>query len=143
MAILYPEGECFFKRSALSNKGFSADKPEDFYSNMLVEFIWNQPAFTGPAAWEPHGHPRSYKTSVDITTRYAWFTQLPFSYGPTYTDIKRRFQHNLCTSPGRLQNRINGAAAEVNLSSHILRPFSPADVLQAWFMVMCFRPGSW
>lgn len=39
MALSYPEGECFFQRSALSSDDYHADNVKDFYSNMLIEFV--------------------------------------------------------------------------------------------------------
>lgn len=50
MATAYPEGECFFQRSALSNSqadGYHADDVIDFYSHFFVEFIWNLEAYHG------------------------------------------------------------------------------------------------
>ncbi len=63
MALAYPEGECFFKRSVLNTSqadGYHADKIEDFYSKMMVEYVWNQEAYHGSvAAKSPKGraHP--------------------------------------------------------------------------------------
>ncbi len=63
MALAYPEGECFFKRSVLNTSqadGYHAGKIEDFYSNIVVEYVWNQEAYHGSvAAKSPKGraHP--------------------------------------------------------------------------------------
>ena len=144
MALAYPEGECFFQRSVLNTSqadGYHADKVEDFYSHLLVEFVWNQEAYHGSvAARRPGGrsHPRSgYKivNSGDWSpTEYGAWEQPPFSYGPALNDIKRRFQHNLCTSGGRFKKRHNGGSAEVDTTSHGLSPS---------YLLMFFSPGSW
>ncbi|KAL8881225.1 MAG: hypothetical protein Q9198_001530 [Flavoplaca austrocitrina] len=42
MALPYPEGEVYFKRSLLKYPGFAIDSNDkDFYSNVLVESVWN------------------------------------------------------------------------------------------------------
>ncbi|RYP09608.1 hypothetical protein DL765_008382 [Monosporascus sp. GIB2] len=53
MALAYPLGECYFKRTGLNTpqpKGFHASDPEQFFKRMLVEFIWNKPAYHGAEA---------------------------------------------------------------------------------------------
>ncbi|RAQ52963.1 hypothetical protein AFGD_001413 [Aspergillus flavus] len=135
MALAYPEGECFFKRSALNsnNKSFyQADRADHFYGHFLLEFIWNVPTHTGDAARKTHKHPRSTYHLNDLST---WtpppmmyktngpyigsWSQLPFVYGSHYSKGKqRRVQHNLCTNADRLQTQMKGAAME------------------SWFMIM-------
>ncbi|OGM47919.1 hypothetical protein ABOM_002695 [Aspergillus bombycis] len=135
MALAYPEGECFFKRSALnsSNKNFyQADRADHFYGHFLLEFIWNVPTHTGDAARKTRTHPRStyhlndlsYWTPPPIMTKTngpyigSW-SQLPFVYGSHYSKGKqRRMQHNLCTNVDRLQAQMKGGAME------------------SWFMIM-------
>ena len=51
-------------------------------------------------------------------TDYGCWEQLSFSYGPTPDNIKRRFQHNLCTSGNKIKAREQGASAEVGISWH-------------------------
>lgn len=42
MALPYPEGEVYFKRSLLKYPGFAMDTDDKaFYSNVLVECVWN------------------------------------------------------------------------------------------------------
>lgn len=45
MALPYPEGEVYFKRSALQlpqgDYKYSADEPLAFYSHVLIEQVWN------------------------------------------------------------------------------------------------------
>ncbi|KAE8370897.1 hypothetical protein BDV27DRAFT_789 [Aspergillus caelatus] len=135
MALAYPEGECFFKRSALnsSNKNFyQADRADHFYGHFLLEFIWNVPSHTGDSARQRRSHPRSTYHLNDLST---WtpppvmlktngpyignWSQLPFVYGSHYSKGKqRRMQHNLCTNAKRLQAQVKG------------------DAMESWFMIM-------
>ncbi|KAL5590384.1 hypothetical protein FOBRF1_013941 [Fusarium oxysporum] len=127
MAIPYPEGEVFFIRSVLRNKDpthYQADNPAHFYSHLMVEFIWNVEADHGSKnanSWTGHSHPRSPYTIVTGSgwnTHYGNWKQLPFSYGPRESDIRRRLEHNLCASGNRFKDHEKGDAAE------------------AWFMTM-------
>ena len=120
MALSYPEGECFFERSALKSDAYDANNLQDFYAYMLVEYIWNQESYHGSRlANSPQGrwHPRSGYKIVNghlWNTDYGCWENLPFSYGPEPNDIRRRGQHDLCTSGNRFKDRENGASAEVN-----------------------------
>ena len=137
MSIAYPEGECFFKRSALKSKSFSADDQKDFESHMLVEYLWNQPAYFGQNIPQ-YGHPRG-----PVSKRFwtgdpfiGYWEQLPVMYGPRYDNIKRYYRHNLCTSEARLRARVSGtttASAEVGFCT--VNPPPLADQIQ--------RLGSW
>ncbi|PSD91293.1 hypothetical protein C7G62_19185, partial [Acinetobacter baumannii] len=127
MALAYPEGECFFRRSALnsSNKEYyQADRPDHFYGHFLLEFIWNKPSHTGSDAREKRTHPRTSYQLIDETLILpmggfrvgpfigAW-KQLPIVYGSHYSKGQhRRVQHNLCTSSGRLQKQMDGDPLE-------------------------------
>ncbi|KAM0347326.1 hypothetical protein ACHAPU_004845 [Fusarium lateritium] len=123
MAIPYPEGEVFFARSVLRNDNpnhYQADNVEHFYSHFMVEYIWNVEADHGSKnANSPrgHSHPRSGYSIVrgggGWKTDYGNWQQLPFSYGPSETNIKRRLQHNLCTSGSRFKSHEKGDAAEM------------------------------
>ncbi|KAF3026760.1 hypothetical protein E8E14_014836 [Neopestalotiopsis sp. 37M] len=132
MALAYPEGECFFRRSALnsSNKAwYQADRPDHFYGNFLLEFIWNKPSHTGDEALKSRNHPRTSYKLIDKSIRHwrfprrgpfigAW-KQLPIVYGSHYSKGKhRRVQHNLCTYDERLEKQMNG------------------DAMESWFMTM-------
>lgn len=72
MALPYPEGEVFFKRSALKlpqgNYKYSADEPEAFYTYVLVEQVWNTWASsnnTEPSIKMMPGHKRAeHKTGT-------------------------------------------------------------------------------
>ncbi|KAI1022154.1 hypothetical protein LB504_007335 [Fusarium proliferatum] len=127
MALPYPEGEVFFLRSVLCNKNpahYQADNPAHFYSHLMVEFIWNVEADHGSKAansWTGHSHSRSPYAIVkgsSWNTHYGNWKQLPFSYGPRESDIRRRLEHNLCTNGNRFKKHEKGDAAE------------------AWFMTM-------
>ena len=47
MPLPYPEGECYFKRSALKSGGWDAENLEHFGSHGLIEHVWND--------WIDHG----------------------------------------------------------------------------------------
>jgi hypothetical protein len=126
MALAYPTGECHFKRSGLDTpqpEGFHASDKEQFYGRMLVEFIWNWPAYHGveesryPGGWN---HPRSgywIGTADWWATKYGQWDALPFNYGPTPQDIRRRTEHNLCHNFNRFKNVEKGASLEVSYST--------------------------
>ncbi|PWY67076.1 hypothetical protein BO94DRAFT_434434, partial [Aspergillus sclerotioniger CBS 115572] len=125
MALSYPEGECFFKRSALRSATYDADKPEHFYSHMLVEYIWNRPAFQGSDseyASDVHFHPRSPYRVVkgDLwSTQYGNWANIFFLYGTKpHSDRYRQVGHNLCVNGNRFRDQEKGAA------------------LESWFMVI-------
>ncbi|KAI9373510.1 hypothetical protein BJX61DRAFT_552185 [Aspergillus egyptiacus] len=96
MALPYPEGECFFKRSALKSEKsgrFDAEDPAHFYSTMIIEMVWNKEAHHGSKeANSPHGHPHN-------RSGYQIFPS-------------RRVQHELCTSGARFKARERGGSAE-------------------------------
>ncbi|KAK6827251.1 hypothetical protein PG987_010592 [Apiospora arundinis] len=127
MAIPYPEGECFFDRKALKAPGGNYD-PEDlghFYSNMMVEYIYNEESYHGEKASNfAAGGFQHLRTAYEIVKALNWGTyfgaweQLPFSYGPTPQTVKRRTQHSLCHHAPTFVARDKGEAA------------------QAWFMIM-------
>ncbi|KAF1814000.1 hypothetical protein P152DRAFT_372319, partial [Eremomyces bilateralis CBS 781.70] len=121
MAVPYPQGECFFKKSALQSAvegRFNAENPLHFYSNLMVEVIWNRESHHGPnEAKIPTGHPHrrsDYKIvygDAGWQTEYGVWTHLPFSYGQ-YNHPTRRVQHELCTWGYRFKKREWGDAYE-------------------------------
>ncbi|KAF5591005.1 uncharacterized protein FSUBG_10607 [Fusarium subglutinans] len=79
------------------------------------------PPTSTPTSWLSHYHQRSpyaIVTGSSWNTHYGNWKQLPFSYGPRESDIRRRLEHNLCTNGNRFKNHEKGDAAE------------------AWFMTM-------
>ncbi|KAL9601208.1 MAG: hypothetical protein Q9219_002708 [cf. Caloplaca sp. 3 TL-2023] len=111
MALAYPEGECFFARSALCSSAYNANDPKDFFSHMMVEYVWNAEAHHGWSNSQGHRHPRSAYRIVrgsNWETNYGNWTHLPFSYGTHPTKITRRVQHELCTSGNFFKARENG-----------------------------------
>ncbi|KAK9798009.1 hypothetical protein AB5N19_09656 [Seiridium cardinale] len=74
MAMPYPEGEVFFKRSTLALQkgsnakawGFDPDKLEDFASHILIEFIYNN-------SLKINNHYRSYGKSEKIGSQWIDF----------------------------------------------------------------------
>ncbi|KAJ5782507.1 hypothetical protein N7457_004281 [Penicillium paradoxum] len=125
MSLAYPEGECFFKRSALKTSVYDADRPEHFYAHLMVEFIWNRPAFHGsdsPYDRNRHYHPRSVYKVVkgDMwNTRYGNWTDIFFLYGKKpYNGTYRAAEHNLCVNGNRFRDQEKGGS------------------LESWFMLM-------
>ena len=123
MALAYPEGECFFMRNGLrsnSNGGYNADNPIHFHNFMLVDYLWNVPADSGDAnTGHPtgHSHPRSgyvWGRQGPLQQRHGNWNALPFSYGLSEQGIRRREQHELCTTIRSFHDYYrNGASAEV------------------------------
>ncbi|KAB8210360.1 hypothetical protein BDV34DRAFT_220954 [Aspergillus parasiticus] len=130
MALPYPEGKCYFKRSALRHRyygGYDADDDNQFYKHILVEYIWNVEADHGSrAANSPNGysHPRSkygiYKGS-NWGTHYGNWQYLPFSYATSMSPNSPKYQynHNLCRSGNRFKGYEKGQQSA-----------------EAWFMPM-------
>ncbi|KAL4790900.1 hypothetical protein BDV19DRAFT_381980 [Aspergillus venezuelensis] len=121
MSFAYPEGECFFKRSAIRSPCYEPDKPEHFYGHLLVEYIWNRPAFNGcdsDCRRDVHFHPRSaYKVVKGDwwNTHYGNWTSIYFLYGTKPYSDKGRYrqvEHNLCVSPNRFRDQEKGGALE-------------------------------
>ena len=122
MALAYPEGECFFVRSGLrapQPTGYNAENAGHFHSHMMVEYIWNKPAQSGDRDTNHptgHTHPRSAYSIARrsaFRTRHGNWHDLPFSYGPTESNIERRVNHELCTNVNTLDRYYSGASAEV------------------------------
>ncbi|EFR04463.1 hypothetical protein MGYG_07471 [Nannizzia gypsea CBS 118893] len=127
MALAWPQGECFFKRSALQSGAvntvarFTAEDPKLFYSTMVVEMVWNKEAHHGSEACKensnPKGHPHKRSGYTIVTggrgwkTSYGNWTHLPFSYG-AYYQPSRQIQHELCTDGERFKKREHGDAYE-------------------------------
>ncbi|KAL9026402.1 MAG: hypothetical protein Q9196_004928 [Gyalolechia fulgens] len=124
MALAYPEGECFFVRSKLDTSVYHPENVKDFYSHLMVEYVWNREADHGYNECKTrefkkglgHSHPRSgYKIvrGAFWDTDYGNWTQLPFSYGTHAKQITRRVEHNLCTNGNIFRDREKGGAYQV------------------------------
>ncbi|MCJ1227484.1 hypothetical protein MMC12_004140 [Toensbergia leucococca] len=59
MALPYPEGEVYFKSATLKLNNFDASDDMSFYSNFLVEYVWNRPYCTNFEIETTKNHPRS------------------------------------------------------------------------------------
>ncbi|KAL6712891.1 hypothetical protein ACLMJK_009603 [Lecanora helva] len=138
MALAYPEGECFFRRAVLndrSSEGFKANDPKDFASHFMVEFVWNRETDHGAKACNSpggYGYPRSGYRIVRGSwwkTDYGCWTQLPFQYGPSKTDIKRRVQHGLCTDGNKFKQVEKGGADEAYF---MLMPMPTVEERWVW-----------
>lgn len=149
MAIPYPQGEAFFRRSSLTSEKpdrFNAENPAHFYSTMLFETIWNKEAYHGEKNCQGHSNPRSDLKIVygggGWKTHYGNWSHIPFTYG-NYAKpetVNRRIRHELCTGGYRFKKREWGDAYEVYF--HILgygflvksKLGTDFDYRQAWFM---------
>ncbi|PWY90987.1 hypothetical protein BO70DRAFT_410606 [Aspergillus heteromorphus CBS 117.55] len=126
MSIAYPEGECFFKRSALKTSTYDPDKPEHFYAHFMIEYIWNRPAFHGSdsttSQYELYYHPRSAYRVVkgeNWNTNYGNWDRISILYGKNpHSDKYRCVEHNLCVNGNRFRDQEKGGS------------------LEPWFMVM-------
>ncbi|KAJ5759477.1 hypothetical protein N7520_006633 [Penicillium odoratum] len=121
MAIPYPQGECFFKRSSLTSEKpdrFNAENPAHFYSTLIVETIWNKEAYHGEKNCQNRSNPRSDLKVVygggGWKTHYGNWSHIPFTYG-NYAKpetVNRRIRHELCTWGYRFKKREWGDAYE-------------------------------
>ncbi|KAE8136538.1 hypothetical protein BDV38DRAFT_283753 [Aspergillus pseudotamarii] len=125
MSLTYPEGECFFKRAALTTSTYTAEKPGHFYAHIIVEYIWNRPAFYGPDSlnkYDLHYHPRAAYKAVkgDLwDSNYGNWDSISLLYGKKpYNDRYRHAKHDLCVSGNRFRDQEKGGS------------------LESWFMVM-------
>ncbi|PYI00109.1 hypothetical protein BO71DRAFT_404826 [Aspergillus ellipticus CBS 707.79] len=141
MSFTYPEGECFFKRSALRSSTYDPDKPEHFYGHLLVEYIWNRPAFHGSSSYytkDIHYHPRSPYRVVKgdwWSTPYGNWSNIFFLYGKrphSDPDRYRQVEHNLCTRGNRFRDQEKGGALE---SWFMILPMPLLAKGEEWFLV--------
>lgn len=116
MALAYPEGESFFVRTKLESSEYHANDVKDFYSHMMIEYVWNREALHGGYSHGGHQHPRSGYRIVRGSwwnTDYGNWTALPFSYGPDANSITRRVEHRLCTNGNAFRDRQKGGSYQV------------------------------
>ncbi|KAJ4985113.1 hypothetical protein SVAN01_09416 [Stagonosporopsis vannaccii] len=118
MALPYPEGKSYFVPEGLVGhvNGYHATNPKDFYTNFLVEYLWNVPAYWNVDDAKaddvfPGKHPRS-KAKVAGSNGPVNWDYITFSYGTEPGKIGRSVMHNLCLSKKRLEDYIDGASAE-------------------------------
>lgn len=121
MAFSYPESLVYFLRSTLCTNdpnAYHATDPNWFYSNFIIEYIWNVEADHHPS--EGRSHPRSGYGIVKGSnwgTKYGNFKHLPVNYvkageGFTPGKIAERRQHNLCQNGNRFRDYEKGDSAE-------------------------------
>lgn len=135
MALAYPEGECFFVRDGIragkpTHYSYNANNPLHFKNHMMVEYIWNRPAHS---SWDSNSgynsrgqyHPRTAYTITRVLLRsyHGGFNYLPFSYGPSETNIRTRVQHELCTHPRTFDDWWYGASDQVFILVHFIAFF--------------------
>ncbi|KUJ14838.1 uncharacterized protein LY89DRAFT_735902 [Mollisia scopiformis] len=119
MAIPYPEGECFFNLEGWkASAEYDPNKAEDFYSRMLVEYIYNVEAdHASEACHSPSGysHPRSIYNIVrgsNWKTDYGCWCLLPIQYGMSYDKPTRFLRHELCSEGNAFRDHEKGGSAE-------------------------------
>lgn len=91
MAMPYPEGEVFFKRSALKiAKGsgkdswsFNPDIAKDFASHILIEYIYNRPCGAGG--------PRSYSCNAEVGSYKGYY---PDSFSVMFSNTTEKLPPN-------------------------------------------------
>ncbi|RAL15586.1 uncharacterized protein BO97DRAFT_461285 [Aspergillus homomorphus CBS 101889] len=116
MSVAYPEEECFFKRSTLTTSTSNAEKPEHFCSHMMLEYIWNRPAFVGPDSlgkFDLHHHPRA-------------------AYKAPYNDRYRQAMHDLCVSGNRFRDQEKGGSLE---SWVMMMPMPQLAKREDWLLI--------
>jgi len=120
--MTYPEGECFFYRSSLSNGYYDTADPNRFYKNFLLEYVWNVPGH-GPDGklFSPstRTHPRSgwqRFTGIGNGLVGTW-DYLSVSYGTELSNIERRHIHNLCVNKSRFNDFFRGGSSEVGCTN--------------------------
>jgi hypothetical protein len=95
---------------------YSAAKTKSFYSNFLLEYVWNKPGHHKDEVCNPDGplvnHPQS-KYLIHPQQKAATWDHIIISYGPSEDNIKGRASHYLCTNWTRLMNQVEGDTAEV------------------------------
>ncbi|KAJ5727754.1 hypothetical protein N7493_005574 [Penicillium malachiteum] len=144
MALSYPEGECFFKRSGLKTPYYDANNAHHFYGHFMLEYIWNRPAFHGRTAAEPpggHYHPRSSFKVVKgdfWDTHYGAWSNIFIMYGKKpcsdYGDLVgyRMAKHNLCVSGNRFRDQERGASLE---SFFMVLPMPKLTDGEEWLLI--------
>ena len=110
MSLPYPEGEVFFKRSALKHpsSGFDADSQASFYKHALVETVWNN-RFCNQSE-----HPDSFKHRFCSLNKHdpdLWETDY-------YTWSYQRFHFTTVKDPTYVHRRV---ALENNSNANEIR----------------------
>ncbi|KAJ5318850.1 uncharacterized protein N7506_011554 [Penicillium brevicompactum] len=141
MALSYPEGECFFKRSGLETTYYDSNNTHQFYGHFLLEYIWNKPSFHGSDA-KPEGYHRrsGYKVVKGSlwNTNYGAWTQMFVMYGKhPYSDYAdpdqyRVAEHNLCTSGNRFRDQEKGGSLE---SFFMVLPMPKLSDAEEWLLI--------
>lgn len=141
MALSYPEGECFFKRSGLKTTYYDSNNTHQFYGHFLLEYIWNKPSFHGSDV-KPEGYHRrsGYKVVKGSlwNTNYGAWTQMFVMYGKhPYSDYAdpdqyRVAEHNLCTSGNRFRDQEKGGSLE---SFFMVLPMPKLSDAEEWLLI--------
>ena len=116
MALAYPEGEVFFKRSSLTfndDNKWNASNAEYFYSHVLIEYASNEYHTDYPETL--YSHPRANYV-VNMASHYpiafGYYDRLPVSIG-SHDHIKRRYDMQLETNVNVFKDRRKGGPQRV------------------------------
>ena len=121
-SLPYPEGQVFFKTSALKQTGFTASDQEQFYGHFLVEYVWNNAFMGGDAlkAKEPlqaHAHAGGVQTEYAqwYGTKFAYFKSMDVNFGNKREggNIKRRVVSNNNGNYNEMRDRDSGGPNKV------------------------------
>ncbi|KAF7908139.1 uncharacterized protein EAF01_003894 [Botrytis porri] len=116
MAAAPREGIAWFLKESLKSPGYDGEKPEDFYSWMLLEVVYNA---TEDEAWAlppPLAYPNHPRTGQQVfagsmtSTGYGRYEFMTAMYGPSAEDIKRTYRLKCNISRGQLWRQTGSAA---------------------------------
>lgn len=124
MSLPYPEGEVYFRRSALNHKsGFDADDQASFYKHGLVETVWNNRFCNGSeySSSFVHKHAGLNKIDPDMwgTDYYMWsYQRFHFTNDKTGGSISRRVALQNNYNPNEIRDFEKGGPNKV-----VIMPF--------------------
>ncbi|TGO70853.1 hypothetical protein BELL_0656g00050 [Botrytis elliptica] len=116
MAAAPREGTVWFLKESLKSPGYDGSKPEDFYSWMLLEVVYNateDEAYMLPPPLKYGGHPRTGQQVFAgglASTGYGRYEYMTAMYGPSAEDIKRTYRLKCNISRGQLWRQTGSAA---------------------------------
>lgn len=127
MALPYPEGEVYFKRSALKYPGFAIDTDDKtFYSHVLVETVWNMwhnSGITAPKFHHPRAKPISGYAEWYNTQFWVWDSQSAlFGDSNDGTNITREVVLGKNANYNELRDKDQGGPDKVHLQPIPLGP---------------------
>ncbi|TEY40637.1 hypothetical protein BOTCAL_0430g00020 [Botryotinia calthae] len=120
MAAAPREGTSWFLKESLKSPGYDGSKPEDFYSWMLLEVVYNatedrkpEDECMLPPPLKYPNHPRTGQQVFGgnlVSTGYSRYEFMTAMYGPSAEDIKRTYRLKCNISRGQLWCQTGSAA---------------------------------